>query len=755
MRNAFAARGVVRGSFLFTIIALAIANASRPSAQTRTAGPANAAFAAAWERGAPITVTGKVTAMYADDFANRRSELVHVIRDDRTGQSFQLRFDKEPLKLRVGAVATLTGRVLGTEIYVLADQLSATSSVTAEQTVQTTPVVAGDQRTLVIVANFRDKSVSCPVQAIDNVMFTDPFDKSVDDLYRDMSMGQVSFSGTVVGPYTLSSASTDPCDNNGWAAAANMAASSSVDVNAYPRKVYVMPSNSCPAAGLAEVGVTPSRTWVFTCDIADVYAHELGHNLGMQHAATPTSEYADDSDIMGQAEGLLRQVNAPHKLEMGWIPDTQAALITRDGEYDIAPTEVEPSTAGGPQVLKVFKSDSNEYYYLSYRRGIGFDANLACCAYLDRLSVHRWSGRGNKTYRLAVLADGQTFSDPATGFTVTQVRHDNSFSTALVRVGTGCGSSAPSVSVSPGSRTGAPGTAASYDVAVVNNDPPACASTPFVLGQAVPAGWTSTLSSGTLQLAPGATGHATLSVTPPLGTSSGTYNLTASVADPNVPVHSGSATGSYTVVASCTRNAPVASIAPGSQSAPAGTTVSYSLTLTNKDGAGCTATTFSLTSSVPTGWSGNLAPSALTLAADASATVPYPVTSASGSAAGTYSIAATAIDALNPGHHASASGSYSIPDTIAPVPPAGLTGTIERKQVKLAWQASSDNVAVTGYRILRNGTEIATASMTSWIDSTALAGVPYNYAVAAYDAAKNVSGMSNTVTVKITAGGKK
>ena len=49
-------------------------------------------------------------------------------------------------------------------------------------------------------------------------------------------------------------------------------------------------------------------------------------------AATPTSEYADDSDIMGQAKGLLRQVNAPHKLEMGWIPDAQAARVTEDGE---------------------------------------------------------------------------------------------------------------------------------------------------------------------------------------------------------------------------------------------------------------------------------------------------------------------------------------------------------------------------------------------------------------------------------------
>ena len=116
--------------------------------------------------------------------------------------------------------------------------------------------VTGDQSTLVIVANFRDKGLDplrpgadCSIQAISDRMFTDPNDQSVDDLYRAISFGQVSFSGRVVGPVTLNASSTDACNNNVWADAADaLAAAGGVDPAAYPRKLYVMPTNMCPAA---------------------------------------------------------------------------------------------------------------------------------------------------------------------------------------------------------------------------------------------------------------------------------------------------------------------------------------------------------------------------------------------------------------------------------------------------------------------------------------------------------------------------
>ena len=247
-------------------------------------------------------------------------------------------------------------------------------------------------------------------------MFTSATDASIDRLYQETSFGQVSFSGTVVGPYTINYSSTDACDTTAWADAAD-AAAASANPGSYARKVYVLPPSTCPAAGIGEVATLPSRAWVFTCDIADVYAHELGHNLGMQHAATPSGEYADDSDFMGQGENILRQVDAPHKVEMGWLPSGQASVVSSDGQYTVTALESDPASAASPQALKIFKPDTGEYYYVSYRASIGFDANLWCCPYLGHLSVHRWLAPANKswpsdnTYLLAVLDDGQTFTE--------------------------------------------------------------------------------------------------------------------------------------------------------------------------------------------------------------------------------------------------------------------------------------------------------------------------------------------------------
>jgi chitodextrinase len=46
----------------------------------------------------------------------------------------------------------------------------------------------------------------------------------------------------------------------------------------------------------------------------------------------------------------------------------------------------------------------------------------------------------------------------------------------------------------------------------------------------------------------------------------------------------------------------------------------------------------------------------------------------------------------------------AILDTIAPSTPTGVTATaVSLSQINLSWSASTDNVAVTGYRIVRNG----------------------------------------------------
>ncbi|MDZ4801615.1 MAG: hypothetical protein SGI92_25950, partial [Bryobacteraceae bacterium] len=72
------------------------------------------------------------------------------------------------------------------------------------------------------------------------------------------------------------------------------------------------------------------------------------------------------------------------------------------------------------------------------------------------------------------------------------------------------------------------------------------------------------------------------------------------------------------------------------------------------------------------------------------------------------------------------------PDTTVPsVPTALQTAVTATPSVQLSWSASTDNVAVTGYRVYRNGALVGVAGSTGWTDSSVAAGQSYSYAVSA------------------------
>jgi len=82
-------------------------------------------------------------------------------------------------------------------------------------------------------------------------------------------------------------------------------------------------------------------------------------------------------------------------------------------------------------------------------------------------------------------------------------------------------------------------------------------------------------------------------------------------------------------------------------------------------------------------------------------------------------------------------------DTTAPSVPTGVTATaVSTSQINLGWTASTDNVGVTGYKIFRDGTQIATTAGTTYQNTGLTASTTYSYTVAAYDAAGNTSAPS-------------
>ncbi len=79
-------------------------------------------------------------------------------------------------------------------------------------------------------------------------------------------------------------------------------------------------------------------------------------------------------------------------------------------------------------------------------------------------------------------------------------------------------------------------------------------------------------------------------------------------------------------------------------------------------------------------------------------------------------------------------------DTTPPSVPTSLSATaVSSSQINLAWTASTDNVGVTGYRIYRGGTQIATSATNSYSNTGLTASTAYSYTVSSYDAAGNNS----------------
>jgi len=88
------------------------------------------------------------------------------------------------------------------------------------------------------------------------------------------------------------------------------------------------------------------------------------------------------------------------------------------------------------------------------------------------------------------------------------------------------------------------------------------------------------------------------------------------------------------------------------------------------------------------------------------------------------------------------------PDDEPPSMPTGLVATvISSTGVELTWQPSTDNVVVGGYRVLRDGTEIANVATTEIVDEGVNPETTYAYTVLAEDLAGNLSPASEPLEV--------
>ena len=291
--------------------------------------------------------------------------------------------------------------------------------------------------------NFSDDT-SQPFSAADvrGVLLTNT--DSVAAFYNETSWGQLTITGDVYGWYTLADTSAT-CDKFTWASQADAAAASAgVDLSAYDYVHMYFPMSSACMAGLGEM--SGRRSWINDYYGTLTAAHELGHNLGFQHAMAynctsnglPVAiapdvgtcliqPYGDPSSLMG---GGLRDLNLDERDQMGWLATANIRTVTSSGTYSLAPLYPQNSTA--VKGIRI-PHDSNADLLLEFRQPYGvFDQFDRPSPFVNGVIVRlEFPGipetflldntASTSTFDDAPLAVGRSFYDPTSSVKVTTV----------------------------------------------------------------------------------------------------------------------------------------------------------------------------------------------------------------------------------------------------------------------------------------------------------------------------------------------
>jgi hypothetical protein len=352
------------------------------------------------------------------------------------------------------------------------------------------PWTEGIKKLILIRVDFEDLSGETLTESAGELLI-----RNVNDFFQEMSYGSAGFAHAGAGseitpllrmPRTASEyGALDPSRLRTDARAA--ARTAGYDLRGFDLDVICF--GAVPGfkfAGLAYVGA--AGAWLRNSFSTGVTAHELGHNLGLQHAnfwdtsgqsvigAGLSVEYGDKFDNMGSASAGINHFNARYKNYLDWLPSRDVITVAESGKYEIAAFDY--SQASGSRALRIVKNDRTNYW-------VEFRQAHTSNPYLMEGVTLRWAGNGSESTRLldttpgsppgkddSAIVIGRTFSDRETGIHITPLRRVSAAQQSVeiaVNIGTFQENNLPIVSIA--GETNALSTATELSFAATAADP--------------------------------------------------------------------------------------------------------------------------------------------------------------------------------------------------------------------------------------------------------------------------------------------
>lgn len=380
-----------------------------------------------------VDLTGTLVPYHSDNFEDRVAKTGYFIQT--SDSTISISFDAMPSEESLGSAekVLISGYMLGNHI------VAKKSDIQILTTAVDTTTAVGDKRYVVLPINFTDdRSTPYTKTEMLKFLFCIPScDESLRTYYRKVSDRKINISGQVSAVWLQSPFKEDEVCNNSDVDNLLSWAKGKVPIAFTPYTngvIFVYSHNGCNWGGMGTIGGSPSIALIGEYDLR-ILSHEIGHNLGINHASTlgrdclkdpfcrDIDEYGDGADTMGFD---LANLNGPHLRALGILPKSMVRSTNQGGIFTVHKL----GSNVYPELIRI-NLPSGTDWFIEYRANrAGYDSNSPYKLGAGIL-LHSWGNiNREKTYLFdvfdhdPVFRDGDVVSVPGY-YKVKQLTHEN------------------------------------------------------------------------------------------------------------------------------------------------------------------------------------------------------------------------------------------------------------------------------------------------------------------------------------------